>query len=668
MPITTVTRTKVVKYADGKTVEFEYDTLGNLIKMRDWLGETNIENDEYGRAVRISDYNKNVVGFEYGKKGEKKAVVYPDGEKVDFRHDEYGRLIQVDTSAGVINYIYDNSGQIKKKRFPGNVWVDYTYDRAGRVSEFTSTDATGAVDNFMYEYDAVGNKVRICKRRKGMSALSGDYHYSYDSLNRLIEVEKDGKLLRSYSYDGYGNRTYMSEEGEEFFYTYNVLNQLLTVEGSESKRYSYDKKGNLISQGVDGEVVTTYTYDSTNRLVNIQQEGGKCSQYSYNGLGHRVKQERKNRKEVGIFSNDEQEEYFIDLTKGYNNVLYEKNGKKTPKYIWSDVLLGIKDERVGEFALTDDTNTPIRFFFGNGVISTSSDYDEFGNLQYGKWDDGQPFGFTGYRKEGLDSQYFGQAREYHAVEGRFVNEDIYGGRLEIPSSLNRYIYCYQNPLIFLDPLGYFTIEEGNDAHKELQKYVKERYPNVSIEYPVTGYKHNDSGKGRVDIIFWGADGAEVYEIKTVVQRYYDIGYELLNEEERQGMRISGPEQRRGYIDALKSMDKLVPPMASLFNPNYLELPSSLYPDKMIRYYTYPELEGMIYWTYVNKPKSEPEAITVKEKENESIWEKVKDNAEAVGTGLAFIAGILWWIYANVNGVPVPAPTFAEATCNNNTMV
>ena len=176
-----------------------------------------IENDEYGRAVRISDYNKNVVGFEYGKKGEKKAVVYPDGEKVDFRHDEYGRLIQVDTSAGVINYIYDNSGQIKKKRFPGNVWVDYTYDRAGRVSEFTSTDATGAVDKFMYEYDAVGNKVRICKRRRGMSALSGDYRYSYDSLNRLIEVEKDGKLLRSYSYDGYGNRTYMSEEGEEFF-------------------------------------------------------------------------------------------------------------------------------------------------------------------------------------------------------------------------------------------------------------------------------------------------------------------------------------------------------------------------------------------------------------------------------------------------------------------
>ena len=461
----------------------------------------------------------------------------------------------------------------------------------------------------------------------------------------------------------------MSKGEEEYVYSYNVLNQLLAVEGSKNEYYSYDKRGNLISQGIDGEAVTTYTYDSTNRLVNIQQEGGKYSQYSYNGLGHRVKRERNNRQEEGVFSNDEQEEYFIDLTKGYNNVLYEKNGKKTQKYIWSDVLLGIKDEQGEKFALTDDTNTPIRFFFGNGVISTSSDYDEFGNLQYGKWNDGQPFGFTGYRKGGLDSQYFGQAREYHAVEGRFVNEDIYGGRLEIPSSLNRYVYCYQNPLIFWDPLGYFTMEEGNEAHRKLQKYVEERYPKVSTEYPVTGYKHNNSGNGRVDIIFWGIDGrAEVYEIKTVVQRCYDIEYELLNEEERQGKRISGPEQRRGYIDALKSMNKPVSTRASLFNPNYLELPSSLYPDKMIRYYTYPELEGMIYWTYINKPKPEPEPITAKEKENESAWDKVKENAVAVGTGLAFIAGIVWWIYGNLNGVPVPAPTFAEATCNSNTMI
>lgn len=68
----------------------------------------------------------------------------------------------------------------------------------------------------------------------------------------------------------------MSKGEEEYVYSYNVLNQLLAVEGSKNEYYSYDKRGNLISQGIDGEAVTTYTYDSTNRLVNIQQEGASC--------------------------------------------------------------------------------------------------------------------------------------------------------------------------------------------------------------------------------------------------------------------------------------------------------------------------------------------------------------------------------------------------------
>ena len=201
---------KTVEYADGKTVEYQYDELRNLIRMTDWLGETKIENDEYGRVVNITDHNSNKIGFAYGERGERKAIIHPNGERVDYQYDRLGRLIQVDTFEGIINYRYNQNGRLERKELTGSIRVDYTYDKAGRVSRITSRDSRGIIDRFLYQYDAVGNKVGIQKSRRGMISLSGEYRYLYDASNRLCGVEKDGEILRSYTYDGYGNKYVLS--------------------------------------------------------------------------------------------------------------------------------------------------------------------------------------------------------------------------------------------------------------------------------------------------------------------------------------------------------------------------------------------------------------------------------------------------------------------------
>ena len=67
----------------------------------------------------------------------------------------------------------------------------------------------------------------------------------------------------------------------------------------------------------------------------------------------------------------------------------------------------------------------------------------------------QPFGFTGYEYvQGTDT-YFAQMREYQPKTGRFAAQDIIPGFKDKPFTINRYTYCYNNPLLLVDRNGMF---------------------------------------------------------------------------------------------------------------------------------------------------------------------------------------------------------------------
>ena len=56
---------------------------------------------------------------------------------------------------------------------------------------------------------------------------------------------------------------------------------------------------------------------------------------------------------------------------------------------------------------------------------------------------------------------FAQARYYLPETGRFISEDSWFGQLEIPITLHKYIYCYDNPLVYVDRNGQW----GTFIHK-----------------------------------------------------------------------------------------------------------------------------------------------------------------------------------------------------------
>ncbi|MBN1695164.1 RHS repeat-associated core domain-containing protein [candidate division WOR-3 bacterium] len=93
----------------------------------------------------------------------------------------------------------------------------------------------------------------------------------------------------------------------------------------------------------------------------------------------------------------------------------------------------------------------------NGDVVKEKKYEAFGNLVWeeGTLEDNREF--TGKEKDPTGFHYFG-VRYYYANIGRFLIPDPHtlmpaNIKLENPQEFNSYIYCMNNPLIYVDPLG-----------------------------------------------------------------------------------------------------------------------------------------------------------------------------------------------------------------------
>lgn len=130
-----------------------------------------------GRAV-----NGKVFAYEYDLKGQLLAV-----------KDETGKAVE--------QYVYDPAGNILSKTIESKT-TTFTYDEANQLVSSTYEGKTTT-----YEYDAAGRLVR-----------EGSKTYSYGYLDKILEVQENGKQVAAFDYhvDGQVASATYSDKSESF--------------------------------------------------------------------------------------------------------------------------------------------------------------------------------------------------------------------------------------------------------------------------------------------------------------------------------------------------------------------------------------------------------------------------------------------------------------------
>jgi len=491
--------TERVRFGDGTENTYRYDALRRLAEFTDVTGITRLENDALGRVLQVVSLDGRNTSYEWGEAGERRALVYPDGRRAEYRYDTLYRLTGLEevlpdgTRRQTASYEYDIFGRLTEKKTENGVRTRFGYRPDGLMEELTSMDGNGKLlDSFRYVYDAAGNKVGE-ERNRGTEE---SFRYIYDPIGRLTQVERNNELLRSYGFDALGNRISMEDrkDGIHTGYLYSKGGQLLkelreTAEADAAGKtelvYAYDSRGNLTEIRENGQLKRSFLYGASGRIARAQRYGSSgspasgnsapipsVSEYIYNGLGMRTA--RRN------FAGAEQTEeisYLLDMTRPYHNVLSirERSGRET-LYLNDGLASEAISRETGrrEYYISDEYGSPVRYTDENGNTTGLYGYDEYGtrtdllsgisenlrgytsvNTYAEAYADGicRPFTFTGYMEDEVSGLYFAQAREYDPASGRFAGKDWVKGFADQPYTLNEYGYCWNSPLMFVDLNG-----------------------------------------------------------------------------------------------------------------------------------------------------------------------------------------------------------------------
>ena len=308
-------------------------------------------------------------------------------------------------------------------------------------------------------------------------------------------------------------------------YGYNDANHLNAVTDIDlngtNRSFSYDLNGNMttgddltdpaavVSRGI------SYTVDN---MPDSVTRGAATTNFIYDGDGRRAK------KTAGS-----------DTTVYVSN-LYEIINAAAVKYIFAGNL------RIAKIAGTDieyfhkdhlGSSTVMTNASGNSV--ETSEYLPHGGTRDQSGTSVSDYRFTDQELDTSTGLYNYDARLYDPVIGRFVSADTIVSHPFDPQGLNRYSYCRNNPLIYVDPSGHSidpsTTDPGS-AIKDANKKAKAEGLASLSGNDLTGNENSEDTEehGR-SIEIAKADFSELENAKKKIQ-------EDLEKQKRRAIKLS----------------------------------------------------------------------------------------------------------------------------------
>ncbi|RDH41942.1 DUF6531 domain-containing protein [Zooshikella ganghwensis] len=272
----------------GKTIHYEYDHNGQVVKVTDQDGRSTLtQYDSAGRAIRIvspsyedielgkvrpvthNTYNSlgHLIEVKSGYTNEA-AEAAADNVTVQARYtyDDFGRkLTESDALDHIWRFQYDQHGNLISKEDANGQSTTFDYNQRGLlVSQQAKTEQTSLFAT--YEYDQWGQLLRATNNEQALS-------YRYDAAHRLVEVKdsRSGKTIwYKYSLGGKLN-SITDNNGYQQLFQYDAIGRVSNVSLGNQKQviYAYGKTGRLKLKQFPNNVQTEYHYNLDGSLKEI---------------------------------------------------------------------------------------------------------------------------------------------------------------------------------------------------------------------------------------------------------------------------------------------------------------------------------------------------------------------------------------------------------------
>ena len=223
------------------------------------------------------------------------GTLHPGGNLVHHSYSARGELATVGLDDQRLAwYAYDMTGRRTAKTLKNNTGEYRAYDPLGRVVTIEHRSPTGTLLALNSTYDAVGN--RLSKTFTGSAAPASAEFYAYDPIDQLVSAVyrpnpgTGSPRSVAYEYDPLGNRVRVTDDGITTSYTANALNQYTRISDpvrtitpvhdfngnvsalSRTSRYTHNAENRLVRAVVDG-VETIFAHDPSGRVVTRTVNG-----------------------------------------------------------------------------------------------------------------------------------------------------------------------------------------------------------------------------------------------------------------------------------------------------------------------------------------------------------------------------------------------------------
>ncbi|MFS1514767.1 polymorphic toxin-type HINT domain-containing protein [Chengkuizengella sp. SCS-71B] len=384
--------------------EEKYDINGNrlidvpdLDYIKDWLfaDKTNVMQDlsrTYFAEKQTSSVYKvdtatvtRTIQYEYDKAGNLIKEIDPNGHVTTYIYDAYNRLIEViDRENGRTKLEYDEVGNVTKEVLPEqydeNLGVTYSYDSLNRLEMTTNVLGNVIQKNI---YDVNGNLIKVIDANGYDSSDSDDLRYgleyTYDIGNRLLtlttpETKNEGITNSHYTYNALNHvLTYSDGLNNTTTYVRDIWGNPLTVTNAEgyTSEFKYDLAGNLLSSTDGNGNTMNYEYNQFHLLKSITDPLGQTVSYVYDLEGRlRTEVDRNNQTIAYVYNRDHQlVTRSIEGDENREKFLYNKDGS---------ILAAINDNGVNEYRYT--ANGYLASEWRNGQQILTYEYDQNGNI------------------------------------------------------------------------------------------------------------------------------------------------------------------------------------------------------------------------------------------------------------------------------------------------